>query len=285
MTAVIGPVASPQLHLVTLNVRRRMPTVVPSHRWSRRLPLMLAMLAREQPSVLAIQEASADQSADIRSGLGSRYAAAGTGRDAHGGDERCEVLIDTERLRFVKVRAFWLSDRPDVRGSRSFGNLLPRVAVHVELHDLGTGGSFTVIATHFDHLSGRSRLESAHLLHGVAASLEGPVIVMGDFNAGVDSEEFRMLTSGGVLVDTWEAASRRLSPEWGTYSRFRAPRRRGQRIDWLLVSPTGSVEAAAINAVRFGHAAISDHESVHAVLRWPELAPEPAPVAGGGRRP
>ena len=267
---VIGPVAAPQLHLMTLNIRRRMAVPISdADRWSRREPLLRQLLERERPSVLGIQEALPDQAADIAEALGPRYAMAGTGRDADRGGERCELLIDTERLRFVDVRTRWLSDRPDVPGSRSYGNLLPRVVVQAELEDVQLGSRFWVLVTHLDHLSRRSRRESAIQLQRTVAALQHPAVVMGDFNVDVDSEVFRELTRNGLLVDAWQVAMRRLTPPWGTFSRYRPPRPDGPRLDWMLVSPSAVVDAAAINAARFGQAAVSDHEPVHALVRWP----------------
>src|SRR4051794_35225693 len=159
---VIGPVSAPRLHLMTLNIRRRMAVPLSdADRWGRRRPLLGRLLALERPSVLGVQESLPDQSADLVAALGPRYAVTGTGRDADGGGERCEIHIDTERLRFVDVSTRWLSDRPNVPGSRSYGNALPRVVVQAELEDVQLGGRFHVLVTHFDHLSRRSRRESA----------------------------------------------------------------------------------------------------------------------------
>ncbi|MEL4317540.1 endonuclease/exonuclease/phosphatase family protein [Leifsonia sp. YIM 134122] len=274
----VGAVASPEVHLMTLNVRRRVAaSVSPADLWSRRAPLLARLLAAERPTVLGIQEALPDQAVVVADALGDRYTCVGTGRDADRRGERCEIHIDGDRMRFLDMRVHWLSDTPDTPGSRSFGNLLPRVAVQAEVEELEFGGRFHVIVTHLDHLSEKSRRRSARFLRGIARSLDGPVVVMGDFNGGRRSGVFAELTGDDVLVDTWGAAARRLSPEWGTYSRYKAPVVGGDRLDRILVSPSVQVDAAAINPVRFDGAAASDHEPVHAVVRWPHPEPEPSP--------
>ncbi|ANJ27118.1 hypothetical protein ATC03_10640 [Agromyces aureus] len=277
---LIGSVLAPVMHLMSLNVRRRVAVVRPADRWSRRAPLLARLLRLERPTVLGIQEVLPDQAADIRVALGAGYEGFGTGRDADRGGERCEIHVDAERLQFIDRRVHWLSDRPDVAGSRSFGNLLPRVAVHAELEDLALGTRFHVIVTHFDHLSERSRRRSARLVHRIAAGLDEPVIVMGDFNGGRRSKVFEELFRGDVLVDSWATSARRLTPEWGTYSDYRAPVAGGPRIDRILVSPSVRVEAAAVNAIRFDGSAVSDHEPVHALVRCPERS---LPDGGIGR--
>ena len=95
---------------------------------------------------------------------------------------------------------------------------------------------------------------------------------MGDFNAGPSSPVFSELTDDGLLSDAWTRADRRLGADWGTYSNYGPPRTGGRRLDWVLVSRSAQVEAAGVNGVRFGTAAVSDHEPVQALVRWPEQA-------------
>ncbi|KQX07630.1 MULTISPECIES: endonuclease/exonuclease/phosphatase family protein [unclassified Leifsonia] len=275
----VGAIPAPGVHLMTLNIRRRMAVSLSrSDRWSRRAPVLSRLLSAEQPAVLGIQEALPDQAVLVADTLGERYASVGAGRDANRRGERCEIHIDGDRMRFLDARVHTLSDTPDVPGSRSFGNLLPRVAVQAEVEDLEAGGRFHVIVTHLDHLSEKSRRASARFLREMARGLEGPVVVMGDFNGGRRSEVFADLARDGVLVDSWGAAARRLTPEWGTYSRYAAPRIGGSRLDRILVSPSVKVDAAAINAARFDGAAASDHEAVHAVVRWPGSIDQKTPM-------
>ena len=86
-------------------------------------------------------------------------------------------------------------------------------------------------------------------------------------NAGERSLPYRTLT-GGPLRDAWFEAEERLTPAWGTYSGYRAPKEGRKRIDWLLVTESVTVDAVGINAVRFDGAAASDHEPVQARIRF-----------------
>ncbi|NRD25027.1 endonuclease/exonuclease/phosphatase family protein [Frigoribacterium sp. VKM Ac-2836] len=268
----IGPVDAPDLHLMTYNVRRRMPQVLTTRhaladRWSTRLPALRLLLGAERPSVLGIQEALPDQSAQLADALGEDYASVGTGRDRDRGGERIELYVDTTRLRIVRHDALWLSATPGVPGSRSYGNMIPRTAVHVELEDLAAGGRLHVVVTHFDHLSARSRLHSAVQLRTYTDALDGPVALMGDFNAGVGSPAHRELTRGR-LVDSREIADERLDPGWGSFSNYGPPRTGGRRLDWLLVDGDAHVDRAGVGGIRPGGIAPSDHDPVHAVVRW-----------------
>jgi len=270
VTPLFDAAPAPGLHVMTYNIRRRMTRV--SKRspdlWSRRRRLMRALLQSERPALLGTQEALPDQARFVLESLGEDYRRIGRGRGPQGGGEGCPIFFDGTRLRLEEWSQSALSSTPAVRGSRSWGNLVPRIVVSALFTDLATGIRFLVLNTHFDHLSARSRRASARMVADLAEASAVPVIVMGDANTGVDSPPFRALTARGRLLDAWSVAVERLTPEWKTYSGYRAPRP-GRRIDWLAVSPGIEVRAIGINAVRVDGAAASDHEPVQALLRMP----------------
>lgn len=270
-TALFGAAAAPDVHVMSFNVRRASagPPARLSRRadrWSIRQPVLDAFLRLEQPTLLAVQEVMPLQTEAISKALGERYRWIGRGRDADGNGEAALFFYDSTRFRLDAWEQRALSATPGVPGSRSFGNLLPRVVVSAEVTDAATGARLTVHATHLDHLSRRSRVESARLIAGLTHADSRPSIVLGDANVGIPSDPFRAFTASG-LRDSWSTAERRATPEWGTFSNYREPRRGARRIDWIMVSPGIEVRAAAINPFRMGGVAASDHEPVQAMVR------------------
>lgn len=267
--ALIGPAEPPDIHVMTYNIRRRMAHLSPRSpdHGSRRRPLLAAMLARERPTVLGVQEALPDQVAFVLRALGPEYRAVGRGRNADGSGERCPIVYDGARLALEGWTQLALSDTPHVAGSKTWRNLLPRVVVSADLIDRATGIRFRVFNTHLDHLSRTSRKRSATMIAGLVTETTVPVMVLGDMNTGVASAPYRVLTRGGLLRDAWESAGARLTPDWTTFSGYRAPKRGGRRIDWILVGRDVTVDAVGINAVRVDGAAASDHEPVQARVR------------------
>ncbi|MDY0913589.1 endonuclease/exonuclease/phosphatase family protein [Rathayibacter festucae] len=267
---LIGPIPAPELHVMTYNIRRRMPrlTARAVDQWERRKPLVRRLLQEECPSILAVQEALPDQAQWVHESLGASFEGMGFGRDADRGGERVMLFVDRSRFAVRDWSQIALSATPDVAGSRSWGNRIPRTAVIAELTDHATNRELTVVATHFDHLSRRSRLRSAELVAERITDLGRPAIVMGDTNTDVGTAPYRALLDEGGLADSWVVAGTHLTPHWGTYSNYRAPKP-GRRIDWLTVSAGAfEVVSAAINTARYGTAPGSDHEAVQAVLRF-----------------
>ena len=267
---IFGEAHAPDLHVMTYNIRRRMRQNAPKSPdlWSRRQPLMRQLLSRERPTLLGTQEALPDQALFISAVLGPHYRRIGYGRNADGTGEGCPLFYDSRRLHLESWRQIALSETPDVAGSRSWGNMIPRIAVVARFIDVKTGEPLRVINTHFDHIARRARLHSAEQLAALATSSDEPVIVMGDTNTDVGTAPFEAIAGdAGPLLDAWATAGVRLTPPWGTFSNYRAPRTGRKRIDWILVSPDIEVREAAINASRFDGAAASDHEPVQVLVR------------------
>lgn len=274
-SSLIGPVTEPDIHVMSWNVRRPVPAVVarPSDRWSRRAPAVRALLAAERPTVLGAQEVLREQITVMLDALGPGYAVVGRGRGSDGGGEASPIFYDSGRLELLDWDQIALSDQPTRAGSASWGNLIPRVMVSAEFRDRGTSRSFLVINTHLDPFSARSRLRSARAIldlvsaAGPSSARHSPALVTGDLNTGPAGAAVRELVREGTLVDSWHSARTRASEEWGTYTGYRAPRRNGARIDWILASSAFRVTHAAVNPLRPGGVWASDHLPVHAVVR------------------
>lgn len=272
MTApLIGPRAAPDLAVMSFNIRLAMEgrLVASADRWSHRLPALQELLAVERPALLGVQEALPRTAAAVRDALGDRYRLLGRGRNADGRGEGVPVLFDAERLEAESWAQRALSDLPLTAGSIGWGNLIPRVLVSVVLRDLATSARFLVVNTHLDVFSARARRRAARAIRDHVAAQPLPAIVMGDMNAATGSPAIATLLHGGRLVDSWDRAAVRLTPRWGTYGAYRAPRENGRRIDWILTTPGIDVREVAIDDRRFAGRWPSDHLPVSAVLRIP----------------
>jgi endonuclease/exonuclease/phosphatase family metal-dependent hydrolase len=287
-TALIGPVAAPGLHVMTYNIRRRLPHLNPRSpdRWVHRRPLMKRLLEVEQPTLLGVQEALFDQANFVRHALGQHYRSIGYGREANRGGEGCPIFYDTTRLRVLDWTQTALSDTPDVPGSTSWGNRTPRLVVEATMLDLATGIRFQAVNTHLDNRSRASRLRSADELRRIVSASPLPAIITGDFNTDAETDPYEELTGHGLLLDTWDTAATRLTEVWGSFPNYRQPKLEHKRIDWILATPGVSVLSAAINAARYAGGWPSDHAAVQAVVRLTDSAPTDTPdVTAGNSAP
>jgi endonuclease/exonuclease/phosphatase family metal-dependent hydrolase len=264
---VIGPVAPPDVHCMTLNLRRRVPRPA-GHpdAWERRRDAVVALVTSEHPTVLAVQEALPSQERELTAALGSRWQALLVGRGRHGEGERVGLFLDRDRCRVVEQRSWMLSRRPARPGSRSWGSLFPRHVVGAVVDDLATGARFLALGTHLDVFSGWARVQGARLIGRIVRQRGFPAVVMADWNSPVGSAPWRVLADAGV-VDSWPRASRRETAEYGTYPHYGEPRVAGRRIDGVLTTEDVVVTRAAVDVRRPGGVWPSDHAAVHAVVR------------------
>jgi endonuclease/exonuclease/phosphatase family metal-dependent hydrolase len=243
--------------------------------WANRRELVLEVLRDEGPEVLGVQEALRFQLDELRRAF-SRWGEVGVGRDDGGTEgEYAAILYDTRRLELLDHGSFWFSATPEVPGSASWGNRIPRICSWARFHDLETAHTFYVYNVHWDHESQASRDSSAVLLLRRIAAREhraDPVVVTGDFNAGEANTAYRALLSGGSrvpgaprLIDTF----RSVNPSAGAVGTFHGFRggRDGEKIDAVLVSPEWEILSAAIVRTAEDDRYPSDHFPVAASVQ------------------
>ena len=126
------------------------------------------------------------------------YAATGAGRtDGRGRGERCTVLHRRARLALDESITRWFSDTPDLPGSTSWGNRLPRIVTLARFIDRESGRRFGLANCHLEGSPATARHRSAAAL---VAWLEPglPWIVLGDFNAEPDDAAVQTLLAAGL---------------------------------------------------------------------------------------
>jgi endonuclease/exonuclease/phosphatase family metal-dependent hydrolase len=264
---LIGAVPAPDLHVMSYNIRRRMPRAAPGtpDDWPSRKSLLQRFLQTERPTLLGVQEALAHQQRFVEQALGPSYRSVGYGRNPDREGERVPIVWDSDRLELLDWQQLALSDTPDVPGSRGWGNRIPRMLVTARFRDRETSAVFRFVNLHLDHESADARLESVRMIPRLIG--DEPAVVSGDFNAQIGSEPYVELTR--ILRDAWLAADEQLTPPWATFNGWRPIALAGKRIDWMLVTAGVEVVSMGVNALRYDGRSASDHEAVQAVLRLP----------------
>ena len=265
--------AAADLRVMSFNIRNSVAQDG-ENAWPLRREMLVRTIEGFGPDLLGLQECQPDQRDFLRDALGERYDLVGIPRDdGKTRGEICAVLFSRDR--FIKVREghFWLSETPEVPGSRSWDAAITRIVTWVELKDRRAPGEASVVVfnTHFDHKGPQSRRESARLLRQriIDVSGEGPVIVLGDFNAAQASAPHRTLLEGGRLADTFEDVHKTpATTQAFTFHGFTGRNERSNRIDWVLRSPHFETREAAIDRFNERGRYPSDHFPVTAVLRW-----------------
>lgn len=268
------PDASDVLTIVTFNIRYGTAPDGADH-WDHRRDLVCDLLAGYRADVIGLQEALAfqtDQIGWVLSGYEVEVACRDDGKRA---GEGCPIFYREDRFERLEGGTFWFSETPETAGSKHWGNTLPRICTWVTLRDRSGGGVFTVYNLHLDHQSQPSRMKSTELLADRIRRrpAEESVVVMGDFNIGLENPAMRFL-----LAESGRPGYRRLSDTWravfgdreeaGTFHAF-SGEPRTVKIDHILVSEEADVLDAGIDRRSFGGRWPSDHFAVFAKIVLP----------------
>lgn len=265
------------LRVMSFNVRFGTADDGPD-RWELRRDLLVRTIRAFGPDLLGVQEALDFQCDEIAHHLGDGYAFHGAGReDGRRRGEFTGIYFHARRFERLAAGNFWLSQTPEKAGSIGWDAELPRLATWVKLRDLttwqgGTAGTVLFLNTHWDHLGKHARLESARLIRHKVHELhpEGSVVIVGDFNAREDDEEYaELLRAADEDGHKYLDAYRELHPDRhaaeASFHAFKGGRE-GTRIDWILHSSDLKAVEAAIDHTHEDGRYPSDHYPVTAVL-------------------
>ena len=279
------------LRVMSLNVRLGVADDG-ENSWEHRKALLVRTVQDFDPDLLGTQETWPFQAEYLLEQLpGREYVGwpRQPGNDEDG--EECGILFRSARFEKLDEGQLWLSETPDVAGSKSWDSSLPRVVTWVKLRDqTRPDGVLWFFNTHFDHRGAEARRQSARLLRKRLEEIASPAawIVTGDFNCPEDSPPYRELVGeakGGLtVVDSYRAVHPTRTDGEGTFSAFNG-NRSGGRIDWVLHSPRFHTVSAAIDRTEENGRFPSDHYPVTAVLRWVLHTATPSGTTGTARRP
>lgn len=251
--------AVPTVKVMTFNIRYGTAKDGEFH-WPARRELVMDVIRREQPDVLAIQEGLAFQLDEIAPVLAD-YEKYGQHRGGGRSGEFSGVYVRNNTYEVVDSGEFWLSPTPEVVGSKGWDAALPRMAAWVEL-SFANGERMRVYGTHFDHRGTDARLNSALLL--VEQAQGGPPSVFtGDFNAEPGSPPIEAFAAAG-----YRSALLVCDPTntLGTFNGFQDPQP-PRRIDDVFCSPGLQPISARILDERVEGIWPSDHFPVVATVK------------------
>ena len=271
--------AAAEVRVMTFNIRYATPKDIPSgNAWTQRKDLLFKTIEAFDPDLAGLQEVLPTQGAELKERFARTHEFLGVPRnDGKTSGEIAAVLFRRDRFEKVKDGTFWLSETPDVVGSKGWDADLPRIVTWVELRDRKHDNRAVLfLNTHFDHHGKTARLESAKLMRKRMIDMVGAsdtaVIVTGDFNVPQYSPPYKELLGGADqsmrLVETFKEATPHPTTQDFTFNGFIGHNDRPDRIDWILRSDQLKTIKATIDRTNDNGRYPSDHYPVEAVLEW-----------------
>ncbi|OHF00978.1 endonuclease/Exonuclease/phosphatase [Colletotrichum orchidophilum] len=146
--------------------------------------------------------------------LGPAWGHIGVGRDdGVAAGEFSPIYYQPGTWSLVENRTYWLSETPDVPGSKGRDAALPRIVTVASFQHIESGLPLVYMCTHFDHQGQIAREQSAELLVSLAKEWESssdevvPVFLGGDLNIEPDNAAYQTLIAEGNLHDIRDVVS------------------------------------------------------------------------------
>jgi endonuclease/exonuclease/phosphatase family metal-dependent hydrolase len=225
------------LRLMTYNIRLDLASDG-ANAWPHRRVWVASQVEWLRPDLFGMQEVTPGQKAELIADL-PRYRFIGGGRDD--GKEKGEaspIAFDPKKLELLDSGLFWLSPTPTVP-SKGWDAAYNRVATWVRLRVRSSKQVVLAVNTHWDHIGIVARQESAKQMLGWIERNSKPcqpVLLFGDFNSDLNSEQMRLLTGSALGLREARAASKTtpVGPK-GTFNGFKPDSPAPHAIDHLLL--------------------------------------------------
>ena len=206
--------------------------------WSVRCPVVCDILKVESFDIFGTQEVLHNQLEDLLAALPD-YEYVGVGRnDGMTEGEYAAIFYKTDRVKCLSSGHFWLSETPEVVGSKGWDAKYPRICTWGQFKDLKSGRKFWMFNLHMDHRGVEARKQSCHLVLAKVKEMCGkqPYILTGDFNVDQKNEIYNIIADSGVFHDSYETAEVRMA-ETGPMNYFKINYKTDRRIDHVFLSP------------------------------------------------
>ena len=237
-------VSAQSLFVGSYNIRYKNSTdSLEGNSWGNRYPVICDMINFENPDIFGTQEVLFPQLHDLLSRLDG-YSFIGVGRDdGKTKGEYSPIFYKTAKYKLLSHGTFWLSQTPQIVGSKGWDAALPRICTWGHFKSNNSSFCFWYFNLHMDHIGVVARRESAKLVvANIKKMCKGePVVLTGDFNVDQNDEIYSIFAGSGVLKDSYKATHHRFA-ENGTFNSFNSNQKSDSRLDHVFVTPDFIVE-------------------------------------------
>ena len=267
-SAISGCMTEPraQIKIGSYNIRLQSGDKGTPNAWDERKADLAAFIGKLDLDAFGLQEVCPDQADYLTNSL-PHYTMVGVHReDGKRKGEASPVFFRKDRFEAIKSGTFWLSETPDVPGSKSWNTACTRVCSWMLLKDKRTGNTFCFANAHTDHKSELARKNGMLLIierMREFAPAGTPIVFTGDHNCTETSEPAMAVSA--LLKDTLYSTETPPSGPWRTYNGWKwkdsettigealkmqsgAREEQGPRIDYIYVSEGIRVKSHASRA-------------------------------------
>lgn len=255
-----------ELNVMTYNIRYDNPEDGQNN-WKFRKDNAATAIKFYDVDILGTQEVLHNQLIDLKQRL-TDYDVVGVGRqDGKEKGEYSALWYKKNRFTVLESGYFWLSETPNIIGSKGWDGACERIASWVRLKEKETNKIVFALNTHFDHVGVIARKESVKLILNEVEKLSKgcAVIVTGDFNAEPTSNVVKDITDNKNkmhLTDSRQLSPIVYGPAWSFHDFGRIPIGKRSIIDYVFLKNNVRILKYGVLAEQDGEIFLSDHAPV-----------------------
>lgn len=208
--------------------------------WKHRKDFFNSQIQFYEPDIFGIQEAKPNQVLDIATAL-PQYNYVGIGRDGIGKGESSNIFYKKDGFKVMECNTFWLSATPDAI-SMGWDAACNRVCTYALLKNKKTNKLIWVFNTHLDHMGEEARTKGLELILSRIEKLSNnkyPVVLMGDFNSGPETD--RILALKKKMNDAKTISKEKPFGPYGTFNNFKYNEVTTLLIDYIFLSKSNAI--------------------------------------------
>lgn len=260
-----------RIKVMTFNIRYGTANDGPNS-WAHRNDLVFDVINGHNCDFIGLQEAMLFQVQEILDNC-PEYHYTGVTREADLiSGEASPILFDYNKWELLESKTLWLSETPEIPGSKSWNSSLPRIFTLGRFKNTKGTQEILVYNTHYDHISDSARLNSSRvLIEHIYSKTNGiDVVLLGDFNASEEQAPILYLTSNQIqpLHDTYRQIHPQTSESDMTFYGWNEHEPgKGKRLDYIFYM--GSLEPLSAEVITYNADGRypSDHMPVLAIFR------------------
>lgn len=240
--------------------------------WEFRKDLVFNVVMESQCDFIGMQEAMIFQVHEILEHC-KEYQYVGVTRETDPSlGEASPILYNSSRWKLIEGNTLWLSESPEIPGSKSWESSLPRIFTWGKFEHNESKRQILIVNTHYDHRSADARYHSSGVIVKYIKQMKSglPAILLGDLNAGEDQPPITYLIDNEVLPLKDAYRTINMKPEekdmtfygWNVHTPGT-----GKRLDYIFY--TGDIKVLSSEVINYnsGGRYPSDHMPVIAEFK------------------
>ena len=242
------------MKIMTFNIRIDVD-VDGKNKFTNRLEAIIEFINEEKPDFIGFQEVNQNMLNSLVEKL-TNYNYVGEPRSENG---EYNPIFYVKKYPFIKTNTYWLSDTPNLPGSKHPDAYFPRIytTLTVEINNQ----LFEIVNTHLSHISNLARKDGMKALIEYYKKISiNNFILMGDFNAYPDQGVNELLTK--ELKSCWE----NYQGDMLTFHDF-SDNVIGLPIDYIFTSKNILIKKATIHRSKINNKFLSDHYPVSVIIQ------------------